>query len=220
MTDKFLRQLSPSEKTERVAGLELFIQINVSLGELELAEKKMQELREIILDINTPPFQAAWLHAQGVVAFGRGDYESSRNNLEDSVDTYERLLSPFEAARARVRLAMTLIRLQQRERAKSELNMAIQVFKKLGAKRDLEKSRQQLKGMETGEENDLGLSKREWDILRIVSAGKTNEQIADTLSISLRTVEKHLSNIYQKMGITGKSARAYAASFASKNILR
>ncbi|HEX5170625.1 MAG TPA: LuxR C-terminal-related transcriptional regulator [Cyclobacteriaceae bacterium] len=218
MTDRFLRQVPPNEKTERVAGLELFIQINVKLGQLDEAEKSLNELKEIAATIDVLPFRAAYLNAKGSLNYGLGNYELSRKDLEDAIDLYEQILSPFEAARARVALARALDKLRDHGQAEHELNKAISVFKTLGAKRDLEKSRQQLRELGVNTTNEQGFTKRELAILRLVAEGKSNEQISDTLCISLRTVEKHLSNIYQKLGTSGKSARAHAASFASRNL--
>ena len=56
------------------------------------------------------------------------------------------------------------------------------------------------------------LSKRELDVLELVADGLHNEDIAARLVISVRTVERHLSNIYLKLGVSGKAARAAAAA--------
>lgn len=56
------------------------------------------------------------------------------------------------------------------------------------------------------------LSTRERDVLALVSNGLTNEKIAEALFISHRTVERHLSNVYAKLGLGGKAARAAAAA--------
>lgn len=56
------------------------------------------------------------------------------------------------------------------------------------------------------------LSPRELDVLRLVAGGLTNQAIAGRLYLSPRTVERHLSNIYLKLGLSGKSARAGAAA--------
>ena len=56
------------------------------------------------------------------------------------------------------------------------------------------------------------LSPRELDVLDLVAAGLTNEAIAARLCLSVRTVERHLSNVYAKLGLTGKAARAGAAA--------
>ena len=48
-------------------------------------------------------------------------------------------------------------------------------------------------------------------MLELVAAGLANEAIAERLYISVRTVERHLSNIYAKLGVSGKAGRAAAA---------
>jgi pimeloyl-ACP methyl ester carboxylesterase len=60
------------------------------------------------------------------------------------------------------------------------------------------------------------LSPRELEVLEMVAAGLDNEAIAARLYLSVRTVERHLSNVYAKMGVSGKSARAAAAASFSR----
>ena len=60
------------------------------------------------------------------------------------------------------------------------------------------------------------LSRRERDVLELVATGMTNEAIAERLFLSTRTVERHLSNIYAKLRLSGKSARAAAAALFSR----
>jgi pimeloyl-ACP methyl ester carboxylesterase len=56
------------------------------------------------------------------------------------------------------------------------------------------------------------LSARELEVLELVAAGLTNEAIAERLVLSVRTVERHLTNIYRKLRVSGKVARASAAA--------
>jgi pimeloyl-ACP methyl ester carboxylesterase len=56
------------------------------------------------------------------------------------------------------------------------------------------------------------LTDRELELLRLVAAGCGNVEIGLRLSLSTRTVERHLSNVYIKLGLSGKSARAAAAA--------
>ncbi len=56
------------------------------------------------------------------------------------------------------------------------------------------------------------LSPREVDVVELVAAGLGNDQIAERLVVSTRTVERHLSNIYAKLRLSGKAARAGAAA--------
>jgi pimeloyl-ACP methyl ester carboxylesterase/DNA-binding CsgD family transcriptional regulator len=56
------------------------------------------------------------------------------------------------------------------------------------------------------------LSPREVEVLELVAAGLPNDQIAQRLVVSPRTVERHLSNVYAKLRLSGKAARAGAAA--------
>jgi pimeloyl-ACP methyl ester carboxylesterase/DNA-binding CsgD family transcriptional regulator len=60
------------------------------------------------------------------------------------------------------------------------------------------------------------LSLREREVLELVAAGLTNDAIAEQLSVSVRTVERHLSNIYAKLRVSGKAGRAAAAARFSR----
>ncbi len=58
-----------------------------------------------------------------------------------------------------------------------------------------------------------GLTRREVEVLRLLASGRTNQEIAETLYLSVRTVERHVANIYGKIGSRGRaSATTYALS--------
>jgi DNA-binding NarL/FixJ family response regulator len=63
------------------------------------------------------------------------------------------------------------------------------------------------------------LSPRERDVLRLAAEGRTNEEIAVDLTLSVRTVERHLSNTYAKLGLAGRVARAAAVAAYLKHQL-
>jgi pimeloyl-ACP methyl ester carboxylesterase/DNA-binding CsgD family transcriptional regulator len=56
------------------------------------------------------------------------------------------------------------------------------------------------------------LTARELEILRLAAQGMTNEGIAEALTLSQRTIERHLSNVYLKLGVSGKAARTAAVA--------
>jgi DNA-binding CsgD family transcriptional regulator len=60
-----------------------------------------------------------------------------------------------------------------------------------------------------------GLTGREAEILRLLAGGRTNREIADTLVLSVHTIERHLANAYRKIGARN---RAEATAFALRNL--
>ena len=64
---------------------------------------------------------------------------------------------------------------------------------------------------DAGADLDL-LTPRERDVLEHCARGRTNDEIATALTLSPRTVERHLSNIYGKLGLSGTAARTAAVA--------
>ena len=65
--------------------------------------------------------------------------------------------------------------------------------------------------------NPTDLTEREVEVLRLIAVGKSNQEIGQELVLSRRTVERHISNIYEKIGASGKVARASATSYAHRH---
>ena len=222
--ERYLRRFSENEKAERTVVLELLVQINITLGKPEQAQNHLNELKEISTTINTLPLKAAVLSAEGNLYSAQGNYEQTKQHLEDAIDIYDKIKSPFESARTRVLLADVLAKLNKYAQAEGELDTAINKFKELGAEKDFGKAKFILKNLykenaANSEKNKFEFTGRELEVLRLIAEGKNNEEIADKLFLSIRTVEKHLTNIYSKVGVSGKSARAYVASYAIKHKL-
>ncbi len=68
----------------------------------------------------------------------------------------------------------------------------------------------------SGSSETHGLTRRELQVLRLVATGKTNRGIATELVLSERTVDRHVSNIYAKLGL---SSRAAATAYAYEHQL-
>jgi DNA-binding CsgD family transcriptional regulator len=61
------------------------------------------------------------------------------------------------------------------------------------------------------------LTPREVDVLRLIAEAKSNQEIAAALVVSIRTVERHISSIYEKLGVSGRAARAAATAYALRH---
>ncbi|MGW2745807.1 helix-turn-helix transcriptional regulator [Streptomyces sp. NPDC001450] len=143
----------------------------------------------------------------------------------DVVTDFECLDRPYDLARVRRRLAQALLEEaagdDERDRATELLRLAGAVADHLGA-RPLAEAVAQLaqrarltlthtprQALDPAE--NLGLTSRERDVLRLVSAGRTNRQIAEELFISPKTASVHVSNILSKLGVAGRGEAAAVA---------
>jgi DNA-binding CsgD family transcriptional regulator len=224
MAQRYIRQIPKKDKTKKLAAIELLIRIYCQQQKTEDAIYLLNELKEIAEAVNTLPITASFLSCSGVVQEACGDTMAAREFFEDAIDVYDTIHARFESAITRIRLSEVLIRMQQYRNAESELNIALKAFEEMGAEKYTEKAKQLLKSVHRQhaleQKHDLPeFTGRELEILRLLAEGKNNEEIAQQLFLSVRTVEKHLTNLYLKMGVSGKSARAFAASYAVKRKL-
>ncbi|WP_399889361.1 AAA family ATPase [Streptomyces sp. BBFR51] len=145
----------------------------------------------------------------------------------EAVTAFECLERPYELARVRRRLAGALLATggeDERARATELLRLARTVADHLGARPlsdavGLLGRRARLTlGHSAGPATEptdpadaLGLTGRERDVLRLVSDGRTNRQIAEELFISPKTASVHVSNILAKLGVSGRGEAAAVA---------
>ena len=87
-----------------------------------------------------------------------------------------------------------------------ELDAARQVFQELGAAPDLARLARVSRTAQAGAAG--GLTTREVQVLALVAAGQSNRAIAAGLFLSEKTVERHLSNIFAKLGVGSRTAAA------------
>jgi DNA-binding NarL/FixJ family response regulator len=107
-------------------------------------------------------------------------------------------------------LARVLSALGRTNDAAAQVERALVTFEALGASGEAARARRLTgsSGPATG-----GLTEREHEVLRLLARGHSNQEIADQLVLSIRTVQRHVENIYAKTGARGRAAAgAFAAS--------
>ena len=130
-------------------------------------------------------------------------------SLRESARIWQELDAPYELARSRVLIASACGALGDDEAAELELETAREAFERLGAGPDLAGLASRPEAPATAERH--GLSPRELEVFGHLAAGKTNSAIATELVVSERTVDRHVSNIFAKLGVgTRAAATAYA----------
>ena len=221
--ERYLRQLPAEDRMERATGLELLVRGLAAARESQAAIGPLAELQSIAKHVGVAPLRASAAFASGCLAAAHGDHNDARTCLEDAVDLYERAGAPFEAARARMELARALVSVGRQADGGREATLALQAFRHVGAIKEAERAAAFLREIElpsaepTITPNPAGLSPREVDVLGLIARGASNQEIADELFLSVRTVERHISTIYEKLGAHGKAARASATAYALKH---
>ena len=224
LAERFLRRIPIEDRLERVVGLELLVRGCVAAGRPESARVPAAELRMIADAVGTAPLRAAACASEGLLAAASGDHEAARRALEEAVDRYGAAGAPFETARTRLDLATELRVAGLTTSALRETEAALAAFMELGAAGQAARARDMMATLVSGETPEAagvqpdvsssGLTEREAEILRLIAMGRSNREIADELVLSIRTVERHISNLYAKLGVDGRTARAAVTAHA------
>ena len=196
---RFLRRVGEADRFERVAGLDLLVRAAVAGADEGCARKAADEIAAIAAACPNAPLRAAALLAEGRVA-AAGEASTACPLLEDAADLFDAVGARYDAALARLELA-SVLRVAGRDgpAAKAE-ERGRKALEELGAR---------------APEARVGrLSARECEVLRLVARGLSNDDIAHELVLSVRTVERHVANIYIKIGASGRTGRAIATAWA------
>jgi len=197
---RFLRRVGEANRFERVAGLDLLVRAAVAGGDEGSARKAAEEIAAIAVACPNAPLRAAALLAEGRVAAATGELTASCPLIEDAVDLFDGAGARYDAALARLVLASVLRAAGREGPAANAEERGRKALQELGAR--------------TSEPRAGGLSPRESEVLRLVARGLSNDDIARELVLSVRTVERHVANVYLKIGASGRTGRAIATAWA------
>ena len=192
---------------ERARLCTAFVEACLAVDDVEAADAAAVELGEIAARFNSPGFAAAAAQASGMVQLARGRAETALPALRRACRSWLELNAPYETARVRVLLAQAYLDLDDADAASLELDAATSAFATLGAAADMRRTDR----LRATSRLPAGLTAREVEVLARVAAGGSNRDIATALVISEKTVARHLSNIFGKLGV---SSRTEAAAFA------
>jgi ATP/maltotriose-dependent transcriptional regulator MalT len=194
----------------RAGLLPVLVHVAVAAGDLEVAERALAELESTVADFDTPSLRAAGLSTRGRLQLARQEPDA-RGTLQQAVDAWHALDIPYEEATARTLLGQAQRAAGDEDAATASFTAAAALFDRIGARLDAQ--------LVFGGDKPLrpaGLTEREVEVLRLIAAGLTNNEIAGELFLSAKTVSRHLSNIFTKIGV---SSRAGATAFAFEHHL-
>lgn len=188
--------------------LPAFVEIMLAADDVTAARSAADELAEIALQFDAPLLHAVGASSAGAVLFAEGDAQAALASLRAAFVAWRELDAPHHAARVRVLIGLACRALGDNSSAEMELDAARAAFEELGARPDLERMAK-LMARSAG-----GLTRREVEVLELVASGKSNRAIATELFLSERTVARHVSNIFTKLGLSSRSA---ATAYAYEN---
>ena len=202
------------DRVTRSRLLPALVEIMSAAGDVAAARAAADELSKVADDLDAPLLRGLAAHAQGAVLLLEHEAQAALAALRHAWTAWHELEVPYEAARVRVLIGLACRQLGDQDSAEMELDAARSVFQELGAVPDLARA-QELAWKEAAKPAG-GLTARELEVLRLVATGKTNRSIAADLFLSEKTVARHVSNIFSKLGL---SSRAAATAYAYEHDL-
>ncbi|WP_132151919.1 helix-turn-helix transcriptional regulator [Kribbella antiqua] len=168
-------------------------EILLVVGDTEAATCAADDLNKLADKCRTSIVHALDAQAQTMLRLAEGRPDAALTPARSALRRWVELHAPYQEARTRLLIADACRALGDTESAERESVTAAQLFEQLGAVPDLKLDHQLL-------------SPREVEVLRLVATGATNRAIAARLVLSERTVDRHVSNIFTKLGVSSRSA--------------
>lgn len=194
----------------RARYLPAAVEIRLAVGDHDGAAAAARDLSEIAASAQCAIVDAMAAHACGAVHLAAGAAREALQPLRAAFATWHSVGAPYIAARIRVVIADALKALGDEEGAELEREAARAVFEELGASPDLARLETSAADAAASEPR-FGLTPRELEVLRLIASGRTNAAIARELFLSVKTVDRHVSNIFNKLDVP---TRAAATAFA------
>ncbi|CCV07745.1 Response regulator receiver protein [Mesorhizobium metallidurans STM 2683] len=195
----------------RARLLPALVEIMMAAGAFDGARDACAELEALARRFATEILAAMAAQARGEIEMAGGDAATALGHFRAALTIWQRSGAPYLEARLRVLAGQACRMLGDEDGAELEFEVAGSVFAALGAAPDL--ARVNLLMRPTASPSH-GLTPREIEVLGLVATGKTNRLIAIELGLSEKTVDRHISNIFDKLAVNSRTA---AAAYAFQN---
>ena len=186
------------------------VESSLAAGDVTGARGALERMTLLVGQDAAPFLQAMAGFAEGTVRCAEGDWAGALPRLRAAFTTWSELDARYEAATAQLALARTCAQLGDDDAAAMARAAALRALQSLGATvpeplvttgAGGHPSRRGDNGAQ-----DCPLSPRELEVLQILATGATNRAIASQLVLSEKTVARHVSNIFVKLGVASRSA--------------
>jgi DNA-binding NarL/FixJ family response regulator len=185
------------------------VDVFIAANDVKAARDAAAELGATALELEAPLIRAHARQAEGAVLLAESKPQAALDALREAASLWRELDVPYETARVAVSIGLARRALGDSDSAALEFEAARRAFEQLGARPDLAR----VSALSGGPDDKSAgpLTAREVEVLGLLATGRTNRAIAQHLRISEKTVARHLSNIFNKLGVSTRSAAtAYA----------
>jgi DNA-binding CsgD family transcriptional regulator len=186
------------------------VEVLVELGEADEALAVTARLRELSVEQEHPWGLATTTRCDALVRLSSDLYdEEAAGRLAEAADAYRALGLRFDRARSLLSLGRAQRRLRKWAAARDSLESAVAAFEELGSPGWTEQARSELSRVGgRRRQADGALTPAERRVVELAAAGLANKEIAQSLFVSVRTVEVHLKHAYAKLGIRSRTQLA------------
>jgi len=186
-----------------------YVEIMLACNDLTSAREGADELATLADEADVPFLAAASAEATGCLLLAERDANAALAALRRAWKAWQDIEASYESARVQALIGRACLELGDADTAHDHLEAARAVFERLGAQPALAL-------IETHHGRApaaaaAALTAREREVLALLASGKTNRQIGEALHISEHTVARHVSNLFNKLAVSSRTAAvAYA----------
>ncbi|TDD05976.1 helix-turn-helix transcriptional regulator [Nonomuraea deserti] len=189
----------------RVMATPHFIEASARTGDRERAAAALRVLERWVGSTRSPDLRALVARCRALLAApGEAD-----ELFREALDLHGQGVCEFESARTRLLYGSALRRDRRPGAARNHLHAALETFERHGARLWTEQARTELRASGdpvrlTRPATTRQLTAQQLRIARMVAEGATNKEVAERLFLSRRTVEHHLRNIFDRLGVRSR----------------
>lgn len=188
----------------------MLVELHLEAGEIDAARRVAQEVGELAERSSSPVAQATLRHCHALL-------DVDPDGMVEAVDMLGERCWVMQRANAAERAAALLTNQGRTDEAVVMLRIAESIHRTAGATRDLTRVDDALRATGASQRGSRdakathgwdALSPKELQVAELVAAGLSNPQIGERLFISRRTVESHVSHVFQKLGLSNRTQLA------------
>jgi ATP/maltotriose-dependent transcriptional regulator MalT len=206
-----------SQQLARSRLLPALVEVALDARDVPRAADACSELEEVARAFPLEAIEALAAQARGRLNLASGDAPGALGPLRRACHGFRNVEVPYLEAQVQLDLGLACWSLGDRQGARVLFDAARSRFEALGATIDLQRLARlrpdvDREGTPTGSRSDhiptpaFGLTPRELEVLGQLAQGKTNKEIASVLGVSEKTIDRHVSNLFTKLGVNTRAA--------------